>query len=248
MNTPDSAANTAKPYAQAPFNTHGIQRLSLVTDAWQPQVNGVVTTLSQLVAHLRQQGIEVDVIHPNDYDCVPLPTYPEIPLVWRAHGLEKRLLDFQPNAIHIATEGALGWKARRIARKHGLPFTTAYHTKYPEYIHERFPVPTDWVYKIMRRFHTPAQNTFCSGRIHFNGVAKPSFSTRSADDARRGYRNIQPNPRPDFQRRHTDVPLRRTHCAGKKPRRFFGFRVARPQGGGRQRAGLGKTPADLPRR
>ncbi len=163
MNTPDSAANTAKPYAQAPFNTRGIQRLSLVTDAWQPQVNGVVTTLSQLIAHLRQQGIEVDVIHPNDYDCVPLPTYPEIPLVWRARGLEQRLLEFQPNAIHIATEGALGWKARRIARKHGLPFTTAYHTKYPEYIHERFPVPTDWVYKIMHRFHSPAQNTFVPG-------------------------------------------------------------------------------------
>ncbi|MGC9386428.1 MAG: glycosyltransferase family 4 protein [Hydrogenovibrio sp.] len=140
-----------------------IQRLSLVTDAWHPQVNGVVTTLSQLVDQLQRQQIEVDVIHPNDYQSVPLPTYPEIPLVWRAKGLRKRLLDFKPNAIHIATEGLLGWKARRIALQHRLPFTTAYHTKYPEYIHERFPIPQRWIYALMRRFHRPAHHTFVPG-------------------------------------------------------------------------------------
>lgn len=142
------------------LDTKGIQRLTLVSDAWRPQVNGVVTTLTQLVQQLQKAGIEVDVIHPNDYTTIPLPTYPEIPFVWRADGLEKRITDFNPDAIHIATEGALGWKARRIALKHRLPFTTAYHTKYPEYIHKRFPIPTRWVYHILKRFHRPAYNTF----------------------------------------------------------------------------------------
>jgi len=131
-----------------------------VTDAWKPQVNGVVTTLSQLVKHLKGLEIDVDVIEPNDYQHIPLPTYAEIPLVLRSKGLEKRILQFEPHAIHIATEGGLGWKARRIALKHKLPFTTAYHTKYPEYIHERFPIPKSWIYAILRQFHHPAKNTF----------------------------------------------------------------------------------------
>lgn len=142
------------------LDAKGIQRLTLVSDAWIPQMNGVVTTLTQLVKQLEMSGIEVDVIHPNDYQRMPLPTYPEIPFVWRASGLEQRILNFKPQAIHIATEGALGWKARRIALKHHLPFTTAYHTKYPEYIHERFPIPTSWIYHILKWFHRPAYNTF----------------------------------------------------------------------------------------
>lgn len=142
-----------------PDTTPIIQRLTLVTDAWKPQVNGVVTTLSQLVDYLTEQGIEVDVIQPNDYPHIPMPTYPEIPLVWRSKGLESRILNFRPNAIHIATEGALGWQARRIAVKHQLPFTSAYHTKYPEYIHARFPIPESWIYALLRRFHRKSERT-----------------------------------------------------------------------------------------
>ncbi|MBN2646208.1 MAG: glycosyltransferase family 1 protein [Thiotrichales bacterium] len=138
-----------------------IQRLLLVTDAWLPQVNGVVTTLEQLVRQLQLQGVEVEVIHPQPYPTWPLPTYPEIRLVWRAPDLEARIRRFAPHAIHIATEGTLGWKARALALKHGWPFTTAYHTKYPEYIRQRFGlIPERWIYGLMRKFHQPAQTTF----------------------------------------------------------------------------------------
>lgn len=160
---------------QRPQSKPTIQRLTLVTDAWQPQVNGVVTTLTQLVTHLRNQHIEVDVVEPNDYQHLPLPTYPEIPLVWRSKGLENRILSFQPHAIHIATEGALGWKARRIAMKHRLPFTSAYHTKYPEYIHARFPIPKKWIYAILRRFHGHAKRTLAPAPSVLNELKSQGF-------------------------------------------------------------------------
>ncbi|WP_228767035.1 glycosyltransferase family 4 protein [Thiomicrorhabdus heinhorstiae] len=143
---------------------NSIRRLTLVSDAWQPQVNGVVTTLNHLVKELTAQGVEVDVIQPQPYPCFPLPTYPEIRLVRRAPALEERLLNFRPDAIHIATEGTLGWAVRKLALKHGLPFTSGYHTKYPEYIHKRFPwIPESWVYKFLKRFHSPAQRTLVPG-------------------------------------------------------------------------------------
>jgi len=136
------------------------QRITLVTDAWSPQVNGVVTTLSQLVKQLRDRGITVDVIHPNEYEHIPLPTYKEIPWVWRAKGLQQRIKDFKPDAIHIATEGALGWKVRKIALKNNWQFTTAYHTKYPQYVRARLPIPISLTYKIFRLFHSKATRTF----------------------------------------------------------------------------------------
>lgn len=152
-----------------------IKRISLVTDAWMPQVNGVVTTLNQLVNQLQNQGIEVDVIQPNDYPHLPLPTYPDIPLVWRAKGLEERILKNQPDAIHIATEGSLGWRARSIALKHQLPFTTAYHTKYPEYISKRLPIPAGWIYKLMAKFHRPAQGTFVPAKTMMQELESHGF-------------------------------------------------------------------------
>ncbi|MDX1796241.1 MAG: glycosyltransferase family 1 protein [Hydrogenovibrio sp.] len=141
-------------------NPKNIKKFTLVTDAWAPQMNGVVTTLSQMVKQLESIGIKVDVVHPNHYKHFPMPTYPEIPIVWSAKGLEKRILEFQPDAIHIATEGALGWRARRICLKHKLPFTSGYHTKYPEYIHQRFPIPKSWIYAVLRRFHNKAETTY----------------------------------------------------------------------------------------
>lgn len=152
-----------------------ITRLSLVTDAWTPQINGVVTTLKQLVEHLKAQGIEVDVVHPYDYHPVPLPTYPDIPWVWRAKGLKQRLLNYQPDAIHIATEGSLGWRARSIALTNNLPFTTAYHTKYPEYLAKRLPIPASWVYKLLGRFHRPAQRTFVPAQTILLELQKQGF-------------------------------------------------------------------------
>lgn len=161
-------------------NAKQISRLTLVTDAWQPQVNGVVTTLNNLVNQARKQGIEVDVIQPNDYKTLRLPFYTEIRLAWYTVGLEQRLLDFQPNAIHIATEGSLGWKVRRLALKHQLPFTTSYHTKFPEYVHQRLPlIPESWLYRLLKRFHRPASRTLV-----------PAESIKS-ELFRRGFRDLE---------------------------------------------------------
>lgn len=164
-----------------------INRLTLVTDAWQPQVNGVVTTLNNIVNESRKRGIVVDVIHPNDYPNFPLPTYPEIRLVRKAKGLEKRLLEFKPDAIHIATEGTLGWKVRQIALKHQLPFTSGYHTKYPEYIHKRFPfIPANWIYNILRRFHNASKRTLVPAQsildeLHTKGFNDLALMSRGVD-------------------------------------------------------------------
>ena len=155
--------------------TDSIRRITLVTDAWSPQINGVVTTLTQLVNHLRENGIDVDVIQPSDYPHFPMPTYPEIPVVWRAKGLKQRILDFKPDAIHIATEGALGIRARRIAIRQNWPFTTAYHTKYPEYLAKRFPIPQSWVYAWLRRFHRKATRTFAPAQAIIDELYKHGF-------------------------------------------------------------------------
>lgn len=136
------------------------RRIALVTDAWHPQINGVVTTLTQLVNELEKQGHEVRVFHPNDYKTLPMPSYPTIPLVWWAKGFKQALIDWQPDHLHIATEGPLGWRARSLARKQAWPFTSAYHTKYPEYINERTRLPLSIIYGLLRRFHAPAQTTF----------------------------------------------------------------------------------------
>jgi len=144
-------------------NQQPIKRLTLVTDAWSPQINGVVTTLSNLVRELTNQGIEIDIIQPSEYKSFPLPTYHEIRCVWRPKGLENRIINFKPDAIHIATEGSLGWFARRIAIKNGLPFSSGYHTRYPEYIRARLPIPGVFIYALLRYFHGAAQKTLVPG-------------------------------------------------------------------------------------
>lgn len=142
------------------YNPFWIKRITLVTDAWSPQTNGVVTTLKHLTEQAKANDIVVDVIHPDHYQHFPMPFYPEIAVVWRAKCLEERVLAFQPDAIHIATEGPLGWRVRRICMKYGLPFTTGYHTKFAEYVHQRFTwLPENLGYKFLRKFHRPATRT-----------------------------------------------------------------------------------------
>ncbi len=137
-----------------------ITRMVLVTDAWEPQVNGVVTTLKTTVAMLQKMGIDVLVIEPRLFSSVPCPTYPEIRLAWRpTKRMDTLMGDFQPDAIHIATEGPLGFAARRWCLSRGLPFTTAYHTQFPEYLAKRFPIPEGVSYAFLRRFHGAAART-----------------------------------------------------------------------------------------
>jgi glycosyltransferase involved in cell wall biosynthesis len=156
-------------------------RILLATDAWEPQVNGVVRTLTRTVAECRAMGHEVVVVQPELFKSVPCPTYPEIRLALGAYeDMQERFKAFEPEAVHIATEGPIGFSARRICLEWKLPFTTSYHTKFPEYVSARFPVPVSVGYAYMRWFHKP------SGRLM---VATPSMRDELS---RHGFRNISP--------------------------------------------------------
>lgn len=134
-------------------------KLLLATDAWFPQINGVVRTLNQMVENLRAEGHSIEVVSPSDYPNVPLPTYPEIKVAVWMRGLTERIEEYDPDAIHIATEGPIGMWVRRFCLKHGYAFTTSFHTRFPEYIGERAPVPLSWSYSVVRNFHKPAYRT-----------------------------------------------------------------------------------------
>ena len=133
-------------------------KVLIVTDAWRPQVNGVVTTLEMLGRELSALGHQVRYATPEGRFTLPLPTYPEIRLAFfPRQGLEKTFREFAPDAVHIATEGTMGLSARAICIKHGIEFTTAFHTRFPEYIHARFPfVPEKFVWQLEWWFHKNA--------------------------------------------------------------------------------------------
>lgn len=132
-------------------------RIALVTDAWIPQVNGVVRTLASVTGELRAMGHEVELIAPDRFRSFPCPTYPEIRLALAGSRSVGRLLaEFAPDAIHISTEGPLGWAARNWCLRQRRSFTTAYHTQFPDYVARRTGIPADWIWPIIRRFHRPA--------------------------------------------------------------------------------------------
>ena len=132
-------------------------RIALVTDAWAPQVNGVVRTLAAVTAQLRSRGHEVGVISPDMFRSLPCPTYPEIRLAMTGAGRVGRLLDeFAPDALHVSTEGPLGWAARGWTLRRGHAFTTAYHTQFPDYLARRTGLNPQLFWPYIRRFHRPA--------------------------------------------------------------------------------------------
>jgi glycosyltransferase involved in cell wall biosynthesis len=133
-------------------------KILIVTDAWRPQVNGVVRTLEVLGDDLTALGHQVRFATPEGRFSVPMPTYPEIRLALFARGqLEREIRSFAPDAVHIATEGPLGLSARAICIAHGIAFSTSFHTRFPDYVKARFPVvPEELVYRWLRWFHGPA--------------------------------------------------------------------------------------------
>jgi len=154
-------------------------RILLVTDAWAPQINGVVVTLTNTVRWLERWAHEVQVLSPEGFRTMPMPTYPEIPLaLFPGREVARRIRDFEPDAIHIATEGPLGAAARAYCVRHNLNFTTAYHTCFPEYVKPRFGVPLAITYAWLRRFH---------GRSSAVLVATPAIRALLEE---RGIRNI----------------------------------------------------------
>ena len=132
-------------------------KIMIVTDAWQPQVNGVVRTLQSTARELQAMGHTVDFLTPLEFKTLPCPTYPDIRLsLFPGTRVARRIAESAPDALHIATEGPLGIAARRTARRRGMPFTTAYHTRFPEYVRARIGMPLSWTYAFLRWFHGPS--------------------------------------------------------------------------------------------
>jgi len=181
-------------------------RILIVSDAWHPQINGVVRTLTRATAELQRLGHEVALITPDLFRTLPAPSYPEIRLALRPGPRLARLADaFGPEAIHLATEGPLGWAGRRYCLRRGLPFTTAYTTRFPEYLHARWRLPLAWSYGMLRRFHNAGAGVMVATETVRRELAAQGFGpllpwTRGVDterfDGRR--RDAFALPRPIF--------------------------------------------------
>ena len=162
-------------------------RIAIVTDAWSPQVNGVVRTLQSVRAELERQGHEVLVISPERFYSMPCPTYPEIRLAFaRTAAVGKMLADFRPNAIHLATEGPVCLAARRWCLARGFPFTTAYHTQFPDYVSARIGIDPGWIWRYITWFHWPAQAVLAStpsiaNTLRAHGLTKIRYWGRGVD-------------------------------------------------------------------
>lgn len=149
-----------------------MRRLLIVSDAWEPQTNGVVTTLKAVIGHLPELGFEVQVLHPGLFATMALPSYPEIRVArdpWRLAAMVSR---FRPDTVHIATEGPLGLWARRYLTRRCIPFTTSLHTKFPEYVNERVALPLSVGYRYLRWFHRPARAVLCTTESHRRELAR----------------------------------------------------------------------------
>lgn len=173
-------------------------RIAIVSDAWRPQINGVVRTIETIVRLLQAEGHEVEVFGPDRFRTLPCPTYPEIRLsLFPSARLHHMLKLFAPDAIHLVTEGPLGWAARAFCLKRDMPFTTAYHTRFPEYVHARIRIPVAWSHALVRRFHAPSaavlavaesirqelrQRGFASLVPWSRGVDIAAFKPRPRDD------------------------------------------------------------------
>jgi glycosyltransferase involved in cell wall biosynthesis len=154
-------------------------RILIATDAWHPQVNGVVRSLGSLAAEARRLGTEIEFLTPEGFPSFALPTYASVRLaVPTSREIARRIERAAPDCLHIATEGPIGIFARRYCVRRGLAFTTSFMTRFPEYISARLPIPEAWSYAVLRNFHGAAQATM--------------ISTQSLRDelARRGFRNL----------------------------------------------------------
>jgi glycosyltransferase involved in cell wall biosynthesis len=174
-------------------------RIAIASDAWAPQTNGVVTTLRATAEALERAGHQVRVISSAGVRTIPLPSYPEIRLaVLPGTYVGRELKRFKPHAIHIATEGTLGMAVRRYCLHRGVPFTTSYHTRYPEYVRARYPVPVALTYAWLRRFHGAAHRTFVSSQTLASELASHGFRNlhlwRRGVDLRRFRPQAQPHP------------------------------------------------------
>jgi len=155
-------------------------RILIATDAWHPQVNGVVRTLTSLARSARSLGVEIQFLTPEGFPSLALPTYPGLRLALPNRGeIARRIQQASPDAIHIATEGPIGWAVRAWCRRLSVAFTTSYTTRFPEYVSARAPIPAAWSYAVLRRFHAAGSAIM---------VATPSLRSELAT---RGFASIR---------------------------------------------------------
>ncbi|MFI5020372.1 MAG: glycosyltransferase family 4 protein [Alphaproteobacteria bacterium] len=151
-------------------------KVLLITDAWPPQVNGVVRTLKETIRHLEIFGHSAQVVSPDGFRTVPCPSYPEIRLaLFAARKVRHRIDAAAADAVHIVTEGPLGIAARRHCLRSGVPFTTAYHTAFPEYLEARLPLSLALGYAFMRRFHAPSRGVMVPTETMTRRLAERGF-------------------------------------------------------------------------
>ena len=154
-------------------------RVLIATDAWHPQVNGVVRTLTSLARSAKNLGVDVEFLSPDGFPTMPLPTYPGLRLALPSRRkIAQRIESAKPDAIHIATEGPIGHRVRAYCLRRNWPFTTSYTTRFPEYISARWPIPEGLIYAGLRRFHSAASVTM---------IATPSLEAELRD---KGFRNL----------------------------------------------------------
>src|SRR5712672_2069818 len=159
-------------------------RILVATDAWHPQVNGVVRTLIMMAEAAKAFGVEVSFLTPQSFRTFAMPSYPDLRLALPYPAKIAQLIaDVRPDSIHIATEGPIGLLVRRHCRKHGLPFTTSFHTRFPEYISARLPIPESWIWAALRAFHESSQAVM---------AATPALA---GELRTRGFRNVVLWPR-----------------------------------------------------
>jgi glycosyltransferase involved in cell wall biosynthesis len=163
-------------------------RVLIATDAWSPQVNGVVRTLTSLARSARSLGVNVEFLSPDGFPTVPVPTYPGLRLALPSRRqIARRIEQAAPDAIHVATEGPIGHYVRNYCRARGWPFTTSYTTRFPEYISARIPLlPESWIYAALRRFHSAAAVTMVAtpslmSELEQRGFANLGMWTRGVD-------------------------------------------------------------------
>ena len=151
----------------------------VATDAWHPQVNGVVRTLTMMAEAAKGFGVDVGFLTPQSFRTFAMPSYPDLRLALPNPWKIAELIDAaKPDSIHIATEGPIGLLVRRYCRKRGLPFTSSFHTRFPEYVSARSPIPESWVWRVLRWFHRPS---------HALMAATPALA---AELRMRGFRNV----------------------------------------------------------
>jgi glycosyltransferase involved in cell wall biosynthesis len=187
-----------------------MMRILVATDAWHPQVNGVVRTLAMVAEAARAFDVEVSFLTPQSFRTIAMPSYRDLRLALPYQAKVARLIaDARPDSIHIATEGPIGFSARRYCRKRGLPFTTTFHTRFPEYISARLPIPESWIWSALRRFHGGSRAVM---------AATPALA---GELRARGFRNVVLWPRGvdirQFHPRAADLGLTRPVflCVGR---------------------------------